>query len=190
MKARPFCFFSEVPASSGKNILHIGGVSVKTNFVVQDLSEIFYGAALVGGEWWDGKRIADGKLTNKDVLQKAAFHIYLWPGLIAALANAMGAFSNRPKVAITMEKLSTAFLFYLPMEIYHSVKALKSTTNSSTGGTALREAQQILRQRQVAGRTTDQDMYVPTPNPQPAMFGPGTPIVEPQSIFGGRGDLS
>ena len=133
-------------------------------FVVQDLSEVVYGGAVTFGEWWDSKRITEGKITDKDVLKKAGFHIYLWPGLIAAVANAMGAFRNRPGMPIVMEKLSTAFLFFLPMEIYHAAKSLKAAGSNSL---AIREAQQILRQRQAinpaaAARRVSYDVQNPT----------------------------
>ena len=111
---------------------------------IEDIGEIAYGGTVTLAEWWDNKRIAEGKITNKDVLKKASFHTYFGIGLVATLASAFGWVS---KAAVWEERLATGFLYDLPRVGYNLAKAMSATAGGGRGGSAVvEEAQRILKE--------------------------------------------
>lgn len=122
---------------------------------VKDFGELGYGGAVTLTEWWDSKRIKDGKLQNKEVFKKAGFWTYLAIGLPATLISAFGWWRKSEKV---MENISHGFIYDFPRFIYNIVSALKTTSTTSAGGDviAVKQAKEILRRRQaeLAARET------------------------------------
>lgn len=119
---------------------------------MQDLGELGYGGLVTLTQWWDDKRIADGKITEKDVLKKASFYGYLIPGGLCTLTSAFGW------VRVLKpwdEHISHGFIYDFPRFIKNIVGAMRET--STTQSSAVREAQRVLREKQKAlgaGRET------------------------------------
>ena len=111
---------------------------------MQDLGEIGYGGAVTLTEWWDDRRIADGKIAKTDLWKKASFYTYLGIGLPATLISAMGWWRQ---MGLWAEHVSHGFLYDMPRFIYNVVQAMGTESRSQTNSDAVRQAQEILNRR-------------------------------------------
>jgi len=118
---------------------------------IQDFGEIAYGGAVTVTEWWDNKRIEEGKITTKDVFKKASFYTYLGVGLAATL---MSVFGWMRRFEPWTEKISTGFLYDLPRFAYNLSKSFATSSRGRTESAAVKEAQRILGQRQTQRQIT------------------------------------
>lgn len=118
---------------------------------MQDFGEIAYGGAVTLTEWWDDRRIADGKITKKDIWKKASFYTYLGIGLPATLMSAMGWWRQ---MGLWAEHVSHGFLYDMPRFIYNIVQAMGEETTTASrsraNSDAVRQAQEILARRRAA----------------------------------------
>lgn len=111
---------------------------------MQDIGELGYGGLVTLAEWYDDKRINEGKITKKDVLKKASFYAYLLPGGFCTLTSAFGwVRALKP----WDEHVSHGFIYDFPRFIKNMVGAMRTERSSSA---AVSEAQRILRQKQSA----------------------------------------
>ena len=111
---------------------------------MQDFGEIAYGGAVTLTEWWDDRRIVDGKIAKKDLWKKASFYTYLGIGLPATLMSAFGWWRQMEKWS---EHISHGFLYDMPRFIYNVVKAMSTESHGRTNSDAVRQAQEILARR-------------------------------------------
>jgi len=111
---------------------------------IEDFGEIAYGGAVTLSEWWDNKRISDGKLGPKDIFKKASFYTYLGVGLAATLISVFGWMKRWERWS---EHVSHGFLYDLPRFAYNLSKSMSAGSRHGAGSTAVREAQRILQQR-------------------------------------------
>ena len=118
---------------------------------VEDLGEVVYGGAVTVSEWWDSKRIEEGKLASKDVLKKTSFYTYLGVGLIATLMSVMGWM---PRYRVWAEKVSTGFFYDIPRFAYNMSKTLSAEGGSRGGSTAVKQAQRVMKERAQLGSGT------------------------------------
>jgi len=112
---------------------------------MQDFGEIAYGGAVTVTEWWDDKRIEDGKIANKDIFKKASFWTYLGIGLPTTLMSAMGWWRRQE---VWLEHISHGFLYDMPRFIYNVVQAMGTESRRRSGSDAIRQAQDILARKQ------------------------------------------
>ncbi len=120
---------------------------------IEDFGEVAYGGAVTLTEWWDNKRIEEGKISTKDVFLKASFYTYLGVGLVATL---MSVFGWMRRYEVWTEKVSTGFLYDLPRFVFNLSKSLSAAGKSkASGSAAVREAQRILQQRSTARQLTE-----------------------------------
>jgi len=110
---------------------------------MQDVGEIAYGGAVTFTEWWDNKRIKEGKIATKDVFKKASFYTYLGIGLPATMMSAFGWWRRYER---WLEHLSHGFLYDFPRFILNLVQSLGTERRSQSD--AVREAQRILQLKQ------------------------------------------
>ena len=113
---------------------------------IEDFGEIAYGGVVTLTEWWDNKRIADGKITSKDVFKKASFYTYLGVGLTAPLISVFGWMKRWERWS---EHVSHGFLYDLPRFAYTLSKSMTAESSRGAGSAAVKEAQRIIRQRSV-----------------------------------------
>ena len=120
---------------------------------IEDLGAVGYGGAVTWSEWWDNKRIEEGKIGTKDIWKKASFYTYLGIGLTATL---MSAFGWMGQFRLWTERLSIGFLYDMPRFAYNMSKTF-SAGGGSRGGSAaaVKQAQQILRDRASARQITE-----------------------------------
>lgn len=111
---------------------------------MQDFGEIAYGGAVTLTEWWDDRRIEDGKIAKKDIWKKASFYTYLGIGLPATLMSAFGWWRQMEKWT---EHISHGFLYDIPRFIYNIVQAMGTESRRRAGSDAVRQAQEILNRR-------------------------------------------
>ena len=109
---------------------------------IEDFGEIAYGGAVTLTEWWDNKRIADGKITTKDFFKKASFYTYLGVGLVATLCSVFGWMRRWERWS---EHVSHGFLYDLPRFAYNLSTSMGTTGRSRSGSAAVQEAQRIIR---------------------------------------------
>lgn len=115
---------------------------------MEDLGEVGYGAAVVAAEWWDNKRITEGRLLKKDILKKAGFYTWALIGLFATLMSAFGWWRKGER---WMEHVSHGFMYDAPRQLFNIFQALKTTTAAGGGeAAAVRQAKEILARRQAA----------------------------------------
>jgi len=131
---------------------------------IEDFGEIAYGGVVTLTEWWDNKRIDQGKIGTKDVFKKASFYTYLGVGLAATLMSVFGWMKRYERWS---EHVSHGFLYDLPRFAYNLTKAMGTSGRRGSESAAVQEAQKILRERmsaraltQGSGRET-QRTYVP-----------------------------
>ena len=113
---------------------------------VHDLSEVAYGGAVELAQWWDEKRIADAKITKRDILKKASFWSYLGLGIPATLMSAFGFWKRYELIA---EHMSHGFFFAFPGFIRDVIVSLKKEAGAPTPteSAAVAKANEILRRR-------------------------------------------
>lgn len=112
---------------------------------MQDIGELGYGGLVTLSEWWDDKRIGEGKITKKDVLKKASFYAYLIPGGLCTLTSAFGwVRALKP----WDEHISHGFIYDFPRFIKNTVNAMREETAKGSSSAAVRQAQKILEQKQ------------------------------------------
>jgi len=112
---------------------------------IEDFGEVAYGGAVTLSEWWDNKRITEGKITTKDVWKKASFYTYLGVGLTATLMSVFGWMRRYERWE---EKISTGFLYDLPRFAYNMSKTLSAQGRGrGSESAAVREAQRIIEER-------------------------------------------
>ena len=120
---------------------------------IEDLGELAYGGAVTLTEWWDNRRIQEGKIGTKDVLKKASFYTYLGVGLIATL---MSVFGWARRYERWSEKVSTGFLYDMPRFVYNLSKTLSAQGKSrGSESAAVKEAQRILQNRSTQRQLTE-----------------------------------
>jgi hypothetical protein len=160
------------------------------SIVIQDTGELVYGGLVTLTEWWDTKRVNEGSITKKQLLKQAHFYTYVVIGVAATVVSAFHLWSSKES---WMEHVSHGFIYDLPRQIFNGVQSLRTPPGASTTGDsqAVREARAILaRKTQEAARArVNQDLYVAHNNPQPMEMGATETIVQPQSLYGGRGEL-
>lgn len=132
---------------------------------LQDIGEVAYGGAVTLANWWDGKRITDGSLTDRDLIKKAGFWTYLAVGVPSLLMSAFnwprgGTFSP------WTDRLAHGFLYGLPGFVYSTVVSLQPTASRTRSRSdAVAQAQAILREKQAmaakAARSTGYDVVNP-----------------------------
>lgn len=118
---------------------------------IEDFGEIAYGGAVTLTEWWDNKRIGEGKITTKEVFKKASFYTYLGVGLVATLMSVFGWMKRYERWS---EHVSHGFLYDLPRFGYNLTKALGTSGKRGSESRAVEEAQKILRDRIAAKSLT------------------------------------
>ena len=127
---------------------------------MQDIGELGYGGLVTLSEWYDQKRIDEGKLTNKDILKKVSLYAYLIPGGIATLTSAFGWWRG---VKPWDEHISHGFIYDFPRFVKNMVDVMGEDTSRNAGDSAaVREAQRILAAKKQAeqrrlthGKVTD-----------------------------------
>ncbi|MBA7607058.1 hypothetical protein ES703_14210 [subsurface metagenome] len=126
---------------------------------IQDFGEISYGGVVTLTEWWDNKRIVEGKIGEGDVFKKASFYTYLGVGLTATLMSVFGWWRRYEPWA---EHVSHGFLYDLPRFAYGLTKSLGTAGRRGRGSEsrAVDQANKILQDRMRAkalgsGRTTE-----------------------------------
>jgi len=124
---------------------------------LQDVGELGYGGAVTGLVAWDKKRIAEGTITEKDLVKKAGFWGYLVPGGLSLFANAFGWMRRYEPWT---ERLSHGFIYGFPAFVKDVVDIYKEEVPSARGAgakssAAVMEAQRLLAaaqaRRQVGG---------------------------------------
>ena len=116
-------------------------------FKTEQLGATAYGGAVTVAEWWDKKRIDEAKITNKDILKKAGTYAFFVVGLAALASSAMGWWRRWESYT---EPISIGFLYDLPRVGYNIVKALGSTTTTSSR--AIEEANRIAAEARARSR--------------------------------------
>jgi len=126
---------------------------------IEDFGEIGYGGLVTLTEWWDNKRIDEGKIGAKDVFKKASFYTYLGVGLAATLMSVFGWMRRYERWS---EHVSHGFLYDVPRFAYSLTKALGAGGRRGSGSSAVNEAQRILNEKmrakaltQGSGRTAE-----------------------------------
>lgn len=126
---------------------------------IEDFGELAYGGGVTLAEWWDNRRIEEGKITNRDFFMKASTYTYLGIGVVAAM---MSIFNWMPQWRVWAEHISHGFLYDLPRFGYNLSRSIGiAGRKNSDSAAAVAEAQRILRERTAAnkllasGRTTD-----------------------------------
>lgn len=123
---------------------------------MQDLGELSYGGLVTLAEWWDDKRIEEGKITKKEVLKKASFYGYLIPGGFCTLTSAFGWIrALKP----WDEHISHGFIYDFPRFIKNMVGAMRTEAGRGSESAAVKEAQRILRQRQATQKALQAGRY-------------------------------
>ena len=125
---------------------------------IENIGAIAYGGAVTLTEWWDNKRIDEGKIAKKDVFKKASFYTYLGVGLVAMLASVFGWM---PRLGRWTENISIGFLYDVPRFTYNLTQAMGAGSKSRSGSAAVQEAQRILQNRQLAAGRPAERSYQP-----------------------------
>ena len=116
---------------------------------IEDFGEIVYGGAVTLSEWWDNKRIDEGKIANKDIFKKASFYTYLGIGLAATLISVFGWMKRYERWA---EHTSHGFFYDLPRFAYNLSTSMGTAGRSKSESSAVQEAQRIIRERTTAAK--------------------------------------
>ena len=107
-------------------------------FRVEDTGELFYGGLVTGAEFFDKKRVEDGKIAEGDFWKKWGTYAYLGPGLAA---TGMSAFGWGQRWSVWAEHVSHGFLYALPGFLTDVVQSMQ---NGTTASAAVREAQRLI----------------------------------------------
>ncbi len=113
-------------------------------FRVEDTGELFYGGLVTGAEFFDKKRVEDGRIADGDFWKKWSTYAYLAPGLTA---TGMSAFGWGRRWSVWAEHVSHGFLYALPGFLTDVVQSMQ---NGTTASAAVREAQRLINTK---GRT-------------------------------------
>jgi len=121
---------------------------------LQDVGVLGYGGLVTGLTAWDEKRIAEGTITEKDLVKKAGFWGYLVPGGLSLVANAFGWMRRYEPWT---ERLSHGFIYGFPaflkdvVDIYREEVPSARTARGAGAkpSPAVAEAQRLLAQAQV-----------------------------------------
>ena len=105
---------------------------------VEDVGEVAYGGLVTASKWWDAQRMADGKLTNKDILKKMSTYAYLVPG---GAATIMSAFGTWRRYNTWLEHVSHGFMYDFPGWLTGVIQSMQGADARSA---AVREAQRII----------------------------------------------
>ncbi len=105
---------------------------------VEDMGELAYGGLVTASKWWDAQRMADGKLTEKDIHKKISTYAYLIPGGVATI---MSAFGSMRRYEVWLEHVSHGFMYDFPGWLTNVIQSMQRTSSRSA---AVREAQRIL----------------------------------------------
>lgn len=118
---------------------------------VEDIGELAYGGLVTATKWWDGQRMADGRLGDSEIMKRASTYAYLLPGAGATLMSAFGVMRRQER---WWEHISHGFIYGFPQWVTEVVMAMQGTSGSR--GAAVREAQRILNssQRQISAAQT------------------------------------
>jgi len=111
---------------------------------MQDVGELGYGGLVTLSEWWDDKRIAEGKITKKDIFKKASLYTYLLPGALCTLTSAFGFWRQ---ISPWDEHISHGFIYDFPRFIKNMVNTMGEGTErrrNPGSSDAVKEAQRIL----------------------------------------------
>ena len=127
---------------------------------MQDVGELGYGGLVTLSEWYDDKRIAEGKITKKDIFKKTALYAYLVPGAVCTLTSAFGWWRQ---LSPWDEHISHGFIYDFPRFLKNMVNVMgEGTQRNPSSSAALIEAQRILDQNKrardrtlVQAKTTD-----------------------------------
>jgi len=146
---------------------------------MQDLGELGYGGVVTLAGWWDSKRIADGKLSQKQLFKKAGFWAYWGIGLAATLNSQFGWWKKGQSWS---ENISHGFIYDVPRQVFNLMQSQRAVPEMIAGdaAAAVREARAIIS---AAQRAKTGDAYQAIQNPQPAEFAPPVPIVTPQRSY-------
>ena len=122
---------------------------------MEDIGPLAYGGLKTGADWWDEQRIADGTLTDADIMKKASTYAYLVPGGAATIMSAFGVWRRQEK---WLESISHGFMYGFPGWIREVVKTM---TPAGAKSAAVREASRIVRNpiRQLAQGASTQRSY-------------------------------
>jgi hypothetical protein len=108
---------------------------------VEHVGPLVYGGAVTLTDWYDNKRISEGKITDADVLKKFGMWTYLGIGVASLVATVWWR-----KYQGWTDRLTAGFLYGLPGFLY---KTIKSTQGATTGGSsaAVAEANRVLARK-------------------------------------------
>lgn len=116
---------------------------------LQDVGVLGYGGLVTGLTALDEKRIAEGTITEKDLVKKAGFWGYLVPGGVSLFANAFGWMRRYEPWT---ERLSHGFIYGFPAFVKDVVDIYKEEGAGARGAgarsSAVKEAQKLLAQAQ------------------------------------------
>lgn len=112
----------------------------------EDTGELAYGGLVTATEWWDQKRIDEGKITEKDILKKYSTYAYVVPGGLATIFSAFGVWRRMER---WNEHISHGFIYDFPRFLKNVVNAMREG-GAGAKSAAVREAQRILRDKQRA----------------------------------------
>jgi len=105
---------------------------------VTDLGTLAYGGLVTAMNQWDANRMADGRLSDKEVLKKASTWAYLIPGGLATIMSAFGVWRRYEN---WLEPIQHGFFFGFPQFLTSTIRSMQGTDARSA---AVREAQRIL----------------------------------------------
>jgi len=115
----------------------------------EDLGELAYGGLVTTLQYFDAKRMAEGKLTDKDILKKMSTYGYLVPGAGAIILSAFGSWR---RYNTWLEHISHGFIYAFPGWVTQVVQTMSA--GGSAKSAAVREAQRILATGLPAGQTS------------------------------------
>ena len=133
---------------------------------MQDIGELGYGGLVTLAEWYDDKRIEEGKITKKDILKKISTYAYVLPGGLCTLTSAFGwVRALKP----WDEHISHGFIYDFPRFLKNIVGAMREPAGKGSSSAAVREAERLLelqRRRSTSkqlneGRHTSAWAYTP-----------------------------
>jgi hypothetical protein len=116
---------------------------------LESLGAAGYGGLVTLTDWWDDKRLNEGKITAKDTWKKFSFWTFLGVGGVAIISNAMGWMRGFERWT---EPMSHGFLYGLPGFVKGVIDAmnLPETAGRGANSAAVNQAQEVLARRQAA----------------------------------------
>ena len=110
----------------------------------EHIGPLLYGGAVTLTQWYDDKRMSQGKLTSKDVFKMVSTWTFLGIGVLSLVLTIWWR-----RYQGWTDRLTSGFLYGLPGFIYTTVKATSGTSRAAGGG-AIAEAQAVLNQKLAA----------------------------------------